>query len=522
MKIRSLLSSILFMSAASLAAPTASAFELNFRLSEDPESLYGVQTISLTASTAMGTYITERLVYIGPDGRPAPWLAESWEVSEDQTEIVFTLRQGVQFHDGTPFNAEAVKAQFDAILDPANASPILPMLGPLEEVEAVDEHTVRFQFANPFAPFFNNLSVGYMGINSPTAVAEHGAQYGRNPVGTGPYKFVSWVPGSRIDLERNENYIQWREDAVNDGLPHAEKISLKVIREDAVALAALETGELSAAALQSDIIDRFVGDPSFNVLNNENTTNLVFLEFNQNKAPFDDPLVRKAISHSIDRAAAVAAAWSGYAAEALGPLARGIPGFDAEVAESHGAAFDLDRARELFAEAGWTDSNGDGLLDKDGQAARWVIRSYAGFTHIDRTLAVTQSNLRQVGVEIELVTSDWGAFYPSLLEKDWDIALNRWTNSDAGIMTTLFRSPGHREHILPNPDVDEVLDRCNTLMDPATRSECVSEAQTVLLDAMTIAPILTNFDVIATQANIADYTLDALGMLIPGDVRLAD
>lgn len=523
MKYRTLLKAVAVTALAyTVPLGAASALELGFRLTEDPESLYGVQTISLTASEAMGTYLTERLVHISPEGRPAPWLAESWEVSDDQTAITFKLREGVQFHDGTPLNAEAVKAQFDAIRDPANASPILPMLGPLSSVEAIDESTVEFRFEEPYAPFFNNIAAGYMGINSPTAVAAHGAQYGRNAVGTGPYKLVRWIPGTRIELERNENHIQWREDAVNKGAPHAERITLTVIREDAVALAALETGELTGSALQADIIDRFVDDPAFNVVINENTTNLVFLEFNQNKAPFDEKLVREAISHAIDRSAAVAAAWSGYASEALGPLARGIPGFDAEVAEEYGAKYDPERARELFAEAGWTDSNGDGILDRDGQDARWVIHSYSGFTHIDRTLAVVQSNLRQIGVEIELVTSDWGAYYPSLLESDWDMALNRWTSFDPGILATLFRSPGHRQHIQPDASVDDVLDRCDTLMEPQARGECVSEAQKVLLEASTLVPILTNHMVLATQGDIADYTLDFTGLLIPGDVRKVD
>src|SRR5690625_47959 len=202
----------------------ASALELNFRLTEDPETLYGVQTISVTASEAMGTYITERLVYIGPDGQPQPWLASGWEVSEDQTEITFTLREGVSFHDGTPFDAEAVRAQFEAIRDPSNASPILSQLGPLANIEVIDTHTIRFVFDEPYAPFFNNIATGYMGINSPAAVEEFGAQYGRNVVGTGPYRLLEWVPGTRIELERFQDHIQWREDAVNRDAPHAERI----------------------------------------------------------------------------------------------------------------------------------------------------------------------------------------------------------------------------------------------------------------------------------------------------------
>lgn len=507
--------------ACAVAMPGQSS-ELHFRLAEEPETLYGVETLSLTASETMGTYITERLVYLDANGRPAPWLAEGWDISEDQKQITFRLRQGVAFHDGTPFNAEAVKSQFDALLDPGSAAPARPMVGPVASIEVVDEHTVRFEFDEPFAPFFNNLSIGLMGINSPSAVAEHGERYGRNVVGTGPYRLTSWIPGTRIELERNDNFIQWREDAKNRDLPHAESVKLTVIRENAVAMAALEAGELTAAVLESDVIDRFVGDPEFNLVINDNTNNLVFLEFNQNSPPFDEPLVRRAIGAAIDRSAVIAAAWSGYATEALSPLARGIPGFDEDVAEEFGVRYDPARAAELLAEAGWTDSDGNGVLDRDGVEARWTITSYSGSTPMDRTLAVIQSNLREIGVEVDLVTSDWGAYYPSLLQGDWDMTLLRWTTSDPNILSRLFRSPGHREHLKPNEELDSLLDRCNTLLDPALRAECVSQAQAALIEADIVFPILSSHVVFVTQGNVEDFNLDFSGNLIPGDIRVAD
>ncbi len=490
---------------------------LHFRLAEDPETLYNVNTISLTADGVMGNYLLERLVFFDAEGKAQPWLAESWEVNEEQTELTMKLRQGIKFHDGTDFNANAVKFHFDSIMDPDNASPVLPYIGSLTEVTVVDDYTVKFVFEEPYAAFFINISYSYGGINSPTAVQEWGDEYGRHPVGTGPYMLEEWIPGSQITLVRFPDYQQFRTDVVNPGQPRADKIILSVIPEDGTAQAALETGEILVSGLSADTVARFVGDPEYNVVVDKEATNLVFLEFNYEVPPFDDPAFRTALGYAIDREAAVKAAWSGYASEALSPLALGIPGFSAEVAEEFGTPYNPEKAVELLADLGWVDSDDDGLLDKDGQPAKFLIRSYAGFTHIQRTLEVIQDNFKDIGIEAELELADWGAFYPTLLELDWEMDLMRWTWGDPVVLTDLYRSPGHRGHLPEDPEIDDVLDRCDTTMDPAKRDECVKEAQQVLLEKMVSIPILTNWAMYVTRGEVRDYTLDFNGYLLPGD-----
>ena len=493
---------------------------LHLRLGEDPETLYNVKSISLTVNNTLGSFIIDRLIYFDEQGKPQPWLAESWTVSEDQKELTFKIREGVKFHDGTTFDATAVKFQFDQIMDKSNASPLLPLLGSLQHVDAPDATTVRFLFEKPYAPFFSRLASASFGFNSPTAVKKFGEHYGRNVVGTGPYMLKSWDPGTEIQLVRNPDYNQLRADAINKGQAYIDRVVLTVISEESVAEAALESGELSAANVATDVIGRLKDYKRFNVVIDKIVTNLLFLEFNETHKPFDNPEVRRAISYAIDRDAAVKAAFDGYAAPALSPLAIGIPGYDPNAGLQYGTPYDPAKAKALLLQAGFT-QGADGMLSFDGKPASYSFKSYAGFETIDRTMAVIQSNLAAVGIKTSIETADWGTFYPSLLKGDWDMDLNRWTSSDPSVLSFLFRSPGHRKMTQANPEQDAILDRCDTLMDTTKRAACVGEAQIAPLKSATIAPVLSYWLVRVTQANVNDYQLDFFNYLIPGDVHFA-
>ncbi len=516
---------IVFVALAALSGPwkAAGAAEttLHFRLGEDPETLYSIKTLSLTANTVIGPYLLERLVYFDASGQPQPWLAESWAVSEDQKTLTFKLRGGVTFTDGTVLDAAAVKAQFDSVLDKKNASLLVSRLGALLGVEAPDATTVRFVFDKPFAPFFANIAQASFGINSPTAVTKFGDQYGRNPVGSGPYMLKSWVPGSEITLVRNPHYKQFRGDARNKGLPIAGTIVLTVISEEAVAQAALESGELTAGAVAADAIDNLVKNPGLTTVINKSVTNLLFLEFNEMHAPFDNVDMRRAIGYAVDRAAIVKAAYNNYASPALGPLANGIPGYDAKMGETYGTPFDPAKAKALLAKTGWV-RGADGKLSRDGKPALFLLKSYSGFEPIDRTLAVIQSNLNDIGIAVKIETSDFGTLYPSLLKPDWDMDLMRWTSSDPSVLNNVFRSPGHRKNTLPSAEQDALLDRCNLMMDFTARMACVGEAQKLLLESATVVPVLSDWLITITQKNVKDYHLDYFNNIIPGDISVVD
>jgi peptide/nickel transport system substrate-binding protein len=492
--------------------------ELRYRLIEDPESLYSGQSVSLTVNTCLN-FLHDRLVYIDTDGKPQPWLAESWSFSEDSRKIAFKLRPGTKFHDGTDLDATAVKLHFDNIIDPKMASPVRGQMAALENCEVLDPLSFRLSFSRPFAAAMILLASPTYGFNSPTAVQKSGRQYGRRPVGTGPYMFKSWSAGSEVVLVRNPHYRQLRPDAVNKGAPYADQITLTVLPEEGVAFSALQTGELSAAELQTDTVDRLRRDQRFAVVIDDKAKNIVFMEFSY-RPPFDDRALRDAVSHAIDRAAILRAAYSDYGTINLSPLSSGIPGYDAAVAQRYGTPYDPEKAKSLLDAAGWSIGAG-GLRAKDGKPAKFAIRSYAN-PATDRALAVIQSNLAVIGIEISVSTADWGTFYPSLLREGWDMVLNRWTYPDPLVLTNLFRPPGHRRNLPADAELTRILTAVDSTLDPAERQKVVSEAQQAILERRLMLPILTSQQVTITQTGLQNYKFDYLNQILHGDVRMSD
>ncbi len=488
------------------------------RINEDPETLDNVRTTSGAAEAVMSTTILERLIYIDTNNVMHGWLAESWQVSEDQKEVTIKLRQGKKFTDGPDFNAEAVKFHFDRIMDRRNASPSLAYIGTLKEVVVVDPYTVKLVFSAPYAGLWNVLNYAYFGFNSPTAVKKWGDEYGRHPVGTGPFILQEWIPGSKLTFVRNPDFVQVREDAINKGPAKLAKLIFVVIPEDGTAMAALQTGEINISVLNSDTLAQVEKDSRFKIVINKNSTHLQYLEYNYQRAPFIDPVFREALGYAIDRDSIVKSSRGGYSSVDYSPLAVGLIGYDEAVAKQYGTPYDPQKARDLLAQAGWQDSNGDGIVEKDGKPAKFELRSYTGYAYVTRSIEVIQSNLKAVGIDVNIALSDWGAFYPSLLKKDWDIAMIGWNWGDANVLKVLFRSPGHRGQIPPDPVLDPVLDSIDTTMDPAQRLKIASEAQKLILQRYLVTPIQCAWSMYAIQANIMDFHYDHYGYFLPGDI----
>lgn len=486
---------------------------LNLSLIEEPNSLDPASTIEATASSVMA-YIYDSLVYIGPDRLPHPWLAEKWELSTDGTQITFTIRTGVKFHDGTDLDGAAVKANFDRILNPATASPAKAQLGTLQSIDLIDPSTTRFNFKTPYAPFFTNISISYGGIVSPAAVTKYGSTYGHNPVGTGPFKLTSWPTGQGLTLSKYDGYQQFRADYQNTGPAYLDTISYKIISEAATRLAAFEKGELDIVGIDVQQVQTIQSNPSYQVIIWKTPDNMDFIEY-ANKAPFTDLAVRQAFAYSINRDSIVSSAFNGQATANLLPIPVGVAGWDASLGTQYGYPYDLTKAKKVLTDAGYV-AGSDGVMAKGGQKLSFTMLVYSGNQPLNTTSQIIQADLKKVGIDIQLKVMDFGAELPLLNKGQFDCDLMRWTWPDPVILSLLFKTPGWTNQT-SDPALDKLLATADGTLDPTKRLDAIHAAIKYLLQNAVIAPICSDWIVDGAWNYVKGYSWDALG-----GARLAD
>src|SRR4030043_1884198 len=242
-------------------------------------------------------HMVEPLLELTPKGEIAPRLVEKWGVSSDATEFTLKLRKGIKFHDGQPFNAEAVKVNFDRLLDPKVAIRYRFLVAPISTVTVADEFTVKIKTKAPFAALVSNLTHQATGIQSPDALKASWEKPLTKPAGTGPFMFKEWVPGNKFVMARNENY--WRKK------PLLGEVTWRVIPDEASRGVALETGEVQVAVrIPPFDIPRLKADKKLAVLSAA-SVRTIYLGFNTLKEPFQDKRVRQAINYAVNKEAIV-------------------------------------------------------------------------------------------------------------------------------------------------------------------------------------------------------------------------
>jgi peptide/nickel transport system substrate-binding protein len=503
------------------SAPTSAATEASgpvkqggtLHLSEinDPDTLDPVLSSSIVSSN-MYQHIYDCLVFIGEDHTPHPWLAQKWTIENNGLQITMTLQSDVKFHDGTPLDSTAVKAQFDRTLDPKTASISKTGLGPLTTIDALDPQTVRFTFSAPFAPFFTNLD-GF-GIVSPTALQKFGDSYGHNPVGSGPFMFKEWQQGQSVTLVKNPNYVQHRDEYKNPGPPYLDQLQWKIIGESATRNAALLSGELDLAGVDLTQASTVQNNPEFQVYIWKERDGFIFIEYNLSKFPFNDLAVRKAMAYSMDRDEMVRSAYNGYATALLLPIPTGVAGYD-ESLNQYAYPFSVDNAKKALTDGGYAPGS-DGIMAKDGQKLSFTMLVYSGNDPLKLDAEIIQSTLKEVGMDCKIQVLDFSAELPMLNAGNFDCDIMRWTSPDPNILTLMFHSPGWTQQT-HDPALDKLLETADQTLDPTKRLDAVHAAVKYLLDQAIVAPIVTDWSLWAVHQYVKGYSIDVFG-----NSRLAD
>jgi peptide/nickel transport system substrate-binding protein len=415
----------------------------------DPLKVGVFDTSAETAAAA----IFDTLTTLDDKGEPQPKLALSWTHSDDFKTWTFKLRPGVKFQDGTPFNAEAAKANFDRQKDPANKCRCAFYIAGIHDVQAPDELTLVYNLTDPSVnlPAILTLQSSNNVIQSPTAWKTKGDDYNRNPVGTGPYILKSWTAGDRMVLERNPDY--W-----NKGHPYLDRIVLKPLPDAQSRFASLQSGEADIVwddEYDADNIAKAKGDPKMTVHAYVGSGAQVYA-FNTKVAPFDDVRVRQALVMAIDRKKMSQAITNGLARTASNP----------------------------YGDGSWVKCKDDGALPNDIEKARALIKDYGKPVEFKMIVTATprgrnvgqvlQQFWKQVGANMEIEQIDQATIVPRAFMRQFQ--LTPWRIIDLADPDPQMYANFHTGSPVAlanysNPELDQLLEHARTTADQAKRTE---------------------------------------------------
>jgi len=468
----------------------------------------------VNASSELGiplTSVYDTLVWQDLDGNFVPGLAESWEVSDDGLIYTFHLRKDVKFHDGSPFNAQAVKFNLDRIVNPQTKSQKAAfMLGPYDHAEVVDDYTVRVYLKEPFAPLLDSLSQVYLGMASPTAVEKWGLDYQMHQVGTGPFIFKEYIPKDHLTLVRNPDY-NWAPGIFNhQGPAYLEEIEFRFFVEPATRALALESGEAHVMGeIPPQDAQRLSDDPNFQLIPVALPGTPLQIFLNTKRPPTDDLRVRQALIYASDREAIVTAIFKDLSPVAHGPLNAVTIGYDENVVGLYDHNPEL--AKELLKEAGWLDVDGDGVREKGGQPLR--VEAYLmGWGFLPEVAQLLQAQFKAVGVEMRSQVVAYPAALEAAREGKHNLIPFSLSSSDPDILRTFFHSEGGFNWAkVRDPRLDELLEEGARTLDPERRKEIYAEAQQIIMAKALIIPIRDYVNLNAASAQVKGLRYDLRG-----------
>lgn len=479
---------------------------LNFGAWQAPDGL-DPSTVGLAASNRVLNQMFDPLVWqLSGDPTILPGLATSWVVAPDATSYTFKLRQGVKFHDGTPFDANAVKFTFDRIADPATKSTVaIGGLGPYDHSEVIDSNTVKVVFKQPYSPFLNQLSNIYMAPVSPAGVKKYGADFTSHPVGTGPFMLKDYVVRSHVTMVRNPDY-NWAPAFYGRSGPAAlQQINWHIVPNDSTRMGTLETGEndIVEYMIPQDVA-RFKANAKFKVLSIDAPGSPRVMQINVAKAPTDELAVRQAMLHAVDQKAIVDALFKGVYAPAYTPLEPPTIGYDASLATMY--PHDPAKAQQLLDSAGWKVGAG-GVRQRGGASLNPLFINIAddGF---DEIAQIVQSQFKAVGIDLQLRSEAWPAVVTTYNQGQHNFGEDFYWSNDPGLLDVFYGSSasqitsGFNFAHYSNPTLNQLLAKGAAEADVAKRTALYQQACKMVMSDAVCIPIQQKRTVMAHDAKL--------------------
>lgn len=435
------------------------------------------------------THIYDRLFVPDDDGNVIGGLVDDYEISEDQKSMDITLKEGITFHNGNPVDAEAVLKTFERYQEISAGD----YLGPIENMEVVDDLTIKLTWETPFAPFFSNATTSYLGIMDTSVLDEELMGFEKDPVGSGPLKHVETKRGESILYEPFEDF-RWGEA----GPPKFDNVLFRFISDDETRLLEFKKGTVHVlpnvppqymSELEADdevTIDR--------ILANGNT----YLGFNMKLPIFEDLKVRQAIAKGIDREPIIEHSLQGLGQPIYGPLPPTILGYSEKIEEKAKEMYsrDIEGAKQLLAEAGWDETNKDGIVMKDGEP--FVVELWMTDEPVMQRIGqIIQNQLKEIGLDVQLMVKEDAAIRAQTPEGAHQMLLWQYGWYDADILNSLFgKGMSTRMHWEPE-ELDQMLKKMRSEMDMDQRMEDIEDVLDYLVENAPWVPLFVRESVTA-------------------------
>jgi peptide/nickel transport system substrate-binding protein len=458
--------------------------------------IYGIytrfDTLDPTVTTfsvvgTVGYHLFDPYVWQTSAGKFEPGLAESWTISPDGKEYTLKLRKDVKFHDGTPFNAEAVKFTFDRIVNPeTKAQSARSLIGPYESSEVVDANTIKVKFTQPFAPFMNSLSLPYLAPQSPTAVKAAGKDYGvTTVVGTGPFKFTSYRVDQELKLAKNPDYKWGPAHLMKDGGPFLETLTFRIIPENNTRSATLQSGELTFAdSLPAAEFKNLSANKDLEILSPVQAGSGHSVMMNVTNPPLDDVKVRQALQWATDKQGLINTVFSGIFKPACSPLTSNLLGYDPKTCDKY--KFDQAKSAALLDEAGWKLNASTGIREKDGKPLKLGFYFRSDSNSAVDMATFLQNNWKKVGVDLDMQGLAQQGYFDAVRAGKHHFQFWWETNTDPDVVRTLLHSKnadgGTNRNRYKNADMDKLIDAAAAESDPVKRAAAYAPVQQKVLD----------------------------------------
>jgi len=427
-----------------------------------------------TSSSAICGLVYNGLTKVDRDLNIVPDLAERWEVLDDGLVIVFYLRKNVRWHDGVPFTAEDVRFTFETILDPEVGCPYISGFTDIKDIKVIDDHTIRFEYKQPYAPALLKLGMGVIPKHLFKDVKDiRNSPYARAPVGTGPYRFIKWESGQYIVLKANPDYFEH--------IPGIKRYVYRIIPDQAVEFLELVSGGIDSMQL-TPYQYRYRSDTSeFKQRINKYlypAPSYTYIGYNLKDPVLKDRKVRQALSYAINKKEIIDAVLLGLGEVSTGPFRRNSIYYDDSVSLY---GYDPEKAASLLHEAGWVDIDGDGILEKDGMEFKIKIVTNQGNQVREDVATIVQRQWAGLGIKTEIQVVAWAAFLDQFVsKKNFQAVLLGWVLSIDPDCYFAWHSDSMREGGLnfisySNKRVDELIEKGRREFDAEKRREIYHE-----------------------------------------------